>query len=157
MDAQLEKVAEWLGRAERCLVFTGAGVSTESGIPDFRSPGGVWSRTKPILFEEYRRDGLAQLEYWRQRTETHLQFADAQPNTAHRVFARWEADGRIRGVITQNIDGLHQIAGSRNVLELHGTGAKSAASIAARSSMRRRWSRGSSKRRPCLAASGAGD
>lgn len=87
MDAQLEKVAEWLGRAERCLVFTGAGVSTESGIPDFRSPGGVWSRTKPILFEEYRRDGLAQLEYWRQRTETHLQFADAQPNTAHRVFA----------------------------------------------------------------------
>jgi NAD-dependent deacetylase len=124
LDADLERIAEWLGRAERCVVFTGAGVSTESGIPDFRSPGGVWSRTKPILFDEYCRDSQAQIEYWRQRAETHLQFADAQPNTAHRAFARWEAEGRIRGVITQNIDGLHQIAGSRQVLELHGTARK---------------------------------
>jgi len=124
LDADLERIAQWLGRAERCVVFTGAGVSTESGIPDFRSPGGVWSRTKPILFDEYCRDSQAQIEYWRQRAETHLQFADAQPNTAHRAFARWEAEGRIRGVITQNIDGLHQIAGSRHLLELHGTARK---------------------------------
>jgi NAD-dependent deacetylase len=124
LDGDLERIAGWLARAERCVVFTGAGVSTESGIPDFRSPGGVWSRTKPILFDEYCRDPEAQLEYWGQRAETHLQFSDAQPNKAHEAFARWEALGRIRGVITQNIDGLHQLAGSRNVLELHGTARK---------------------------------
>jgi NAD-dependent deacetylase len=124
LDADLAQIADWLARAERCVVFTGAGVSTESGIPDFRSPGGVWSRTKPILFDDYCRDSQAQIEYWRQRAETHVQFADAQPNKAHRAFARWEAQGRIRGVVTQNIDGLHQLAGSRNVLELHGTARK---------------------------------
>jgi NAD-dependent deacetylase len=124
VNADLERIADWLARAERCVVFTGAGVSTESGIPDFRSPGGVWSRTKPILFEDYCRDPEAQLEYWRQRAETHVQFSDAEPNKAHLAFARWEALARIRGVITQNIDGLHQLAGSRNILELHGTARK---------------------------------
>jgi NAD-dependent deacetylase len=121
MSPELDRVAGWLLQAQHCVVFTGAGVSTESGIPDFRSPGGVWSRRSPILFEEYCHDHESRLEYWRQRAETHLQFFDAQPNKAHRAFARWEAQGRIRGVITQNIDGLHQLAGSRNVLELHGT------------------------------------
>jgi NAD-dependent deacetylase len=124
VDTDLQRIADWLGQAERCVVFTGAGVSTESGIPDFRSPGGVWSRTKPILFEDYCRDPQAQLEYWRQRAETHVQFADAQPNKAHQAFARWETQERIRGVVTQNIDGLHQLAGSRHVLELHGTARK---------------------------------
>lgn len=114
-------IADWLAQAISAVVFTGAGVSTESGIPDFRSPGGVWSRRRPILFDEYLRDPEAQIEYWRQRAETHLQFASAEPNVAHRAFARWEAAGRLRGVITQNIDGLHQLAGSHNVLELHGT------------------------------------
>ena len=117
----VQNIAEWLAKARAAVVFTGAGVSTESGIPDFRSPGGVWSRTKPILYEEYLRDPEARLAYWRQRAETHLQFGNAQPNVAHRAFARWEELGRIRGVITQNIDGLHQLAGSKNVLELHGT------------------------------------
>jgi NAD-dependent deacetylase len=124
LDPDLQRIAEWLAGAERCVVFTGAGVSTESGIPDFRSPGGVWSRTKPVLFEDYCRDPEAQLEYWRQRAETHVEFADAPPNKAHLAFARWEGQGRIRGVITQNIDGLHQLAGSRQVLELHGTARK---------------------------------
>jgi NAD-dependent deacetylase len=115
------RIADWLAQAASAVVFTGAGVSTESGIPDFRSPGGVWSRRRPILFDEYLRDPEAQIEYWRQRAETHVQFASAEPNIAHRAFARWEAAGRLSGVITQNIDGLHQLAGSRNVLELHGT------------------------------------
>jgi NAD-dependent deacetylase len=114
-------VAGWLAEARAAVVFTGAGVSTESGIPDFRSPGGVWSRRQPILFDEYLRDPEARLEYWRQRAETHAQFSSAQPNVAHRTFARWEEAGRVRGIITQNIDGLHQLAGSRHVLELHGT------------------------------------
>ena len=121
MREAVQKVAAWLAEARSAVVFTGAGVSTESGIPDFRSPGGVWSRTKPILFDEYLSDPDAQLEYWRQRAETHGQFSGARPNVAHCAFASWENAGRIRGVITQNIDGLHQIAGSRNVLELHGT------------------------------------
>jgi NAD-dependent deacetylase len=124
LEADFAKVAEWLGQASRCVVFTGAGVSTESGIPDFRSPGGVWSRTSPILFDEYCRDPQARLEYWRQRVQMHAEFADARPNVAHLAFARWEAEGRIRGLITQNIDGLHQLAGSQRVLELHGTARK---------------------------------
>jgi NAD-dependent deacetylase len=121
VSIETQRVADWLAEAQAAVVFTGAGVSTESGIPDFRSPGGVWSRRQPILFDEYLRDPEARLEYWRQRAETHAQFAAAQPNVAHRAFARWEQAGRLRGVITQNIDGLHQLAGSRNVLELHGT------------------------------------
>jgi NAD-dependent deacetylase len=121
VDRSLSEIAGWLAQARAAVVFTGAGVSTESGIPDFRSPGGVWSRRRPILFDEYVHDAEAQLEYWRQRAETHVQFAAAQPNVAHRAFARWEGAGRLHGVITQNIDGLHQLAGSHNVLELHGT------------------------------------
>jgi NAD-dependent deacetylase len=121
VDAVARSVADHLTSARAAVIFTGAGVSTESGIPDFRSPGGVWSRRKPVLFDEYLRDPEARLEYWRQRAETHVGFAAAKPNVAHRAFARWESTGRIRGIITQNIDGLHQLAGSKNVLELHGT------------------------------------
>jgi NAD-dependent deacetylase len=121
VKAVAQRVADWLAEARAAVIFTGAGVSTESGIPDFRSPGGVWSRRKPVLFDDYVRDPEAQIEYWRQRRETHVDFAAAEPNVAHRTFANWEHSGRIRGVITQNIDGLHQIAGSLNVLELHGT------------------------------------
>ncbi len=117
----IKAVADWLAEAQSAVVFTGAGVSTESGIPDFRSPGGVWSRRKPILFDEYVRDPEARVEYWKQRAETHAEFTRAEPNVAHKAFATWEKAGRIRGLITQNIDGLHEIAGSRNVLELHGT------------------------------------
>jgi NAD-dependent deacetylase len=117
----IKAVADWLRETRSAVVFTGAGVSTESGIPDFRSPGGVWSRRKPILFDEYLRDPEARLEYWRQRAETHAEFTRAEPNVAHNAFVAWEKAGRIRGLITQNIDGLHELAGSRNVLELHGT------------------------------------
>jgi NAD-dependent deacetylase len=121
VDRTPNRIADWIAQVTSAVVFTGAGVSTESGIPDFRSPGGVWSRRRPIQFDEYLRDPESQIEYWRQRAETHVQFASAEPNVAHRAFARWEAAGRLSGVITQNIDGLHQLAGSRNVLELHGT------------------------------------
>ncbi len=124
MNTTIRTVADWLAEAKSAVVFTGAGVSTESGIPDFRSPGGVWSRRKPILFDEYLRDPEARLEYWKQRAETHAEFTAAEPNVAHRTFAIWEKSGRIRGVITQNIDGLHEIAGSCHVLELHGTARK---------------------------------
>ncbi len=119
MDVQ--QVAGWLGRAESAVAFTGAGISTESGIPDFRSPGGIWSKSQPVMFQDFLASADARLEYWRQKSAAHRDFADAEPNDGHRILAKWESEGRLRGVITQNIDGLHQAAGSRNVLELHGT------------------------------------
>jgi NAD-dependent deacetylase len=117
----VDQMAGWLESAKRAVAFTGAGISTESGIPDFRSPNGVWAKSQPVYFEEFLRSASARQEYWRQKVIAHRDIADAQPNAGHTTLARWERTGRIRGVITQNIDGLHQIAGSHRVLELHGT------------------------------------
>jgi NAD-dependent deacetylase len=117
----LENVARLLASARSAVVLTGAGISTESGIPDFRSPGGVWSKYRTVYFDEFLASAAGRHEYWRQKCEMHADFAAAQPNAGHQILARWEAAGRVRGVITQNIDGLHQLAGSRRVLELHGT------------------------------------
>lgn len=103
------------------VAFTGAGISTESGIPDFRSPGGVWSKRQPVLFDDFVARADARREYWRQKCEAHRDYARAEPNAGHRTLARWEDRGILSGIITQNIDGLHQEAGSRSVLELHGT------------------------------------
>ena len=115
------RVAEWLQEAESAVAFTGAGISTESGIPDFRSPGGVWSKYQPVMYDDFLARAEARHEYWRQKCEAHADFVSAQPNPGHRVLARWEEAELLLGVITQNIDGLRQIAGNRNVLELHGT------------------------------------
>ncbi len=117
----LETVADWLSAAATTVVFTGAGISTESGIPDFRSPGGVWAKNQPVYFEEFLASPDARYEYWRQKAIAHQDFSRSQPNAGHRVLASWERLGRVTAVITQNIDGLHQLAGSRNVWELHGT------------------------------------
>ncbi len=114
-------IAEWLAESESAVAFTGAGISTESGIPDFRSPGGVWTRYRTVYFDEFCRSPEARYEYWTQKAEAHRDFAVAQPNITHQSLAAWETAQRLRGVITQNIDGLHQQAGSRHVLELHGT------------------------------------
>src|SRR5215510_8054294 len=93
------------------VVFTGAGISTESGIPDFRSPGGIWTRYAPIDFRDYVREPEMRRESWRRGLHTYADMADAQPNPAHRsITAFWRA-GLINGVVTQNIDGLHQKAG----------------------------------------------
>ncbi len=121
LDNPYEQVAAWLREAECAVVFTGAGMSTESGIPDFRSPGGIWAMSQPVYFDEFLASAAARYEYWRQKAVSHQDFATSLPNQGHRVLAKWEQEGRLRGVITQNIDGLHQDAGSRKVLELHGT------------------------------------
>lgn len=123
-DQLLGQIAEWLSGAELAVALTGAGVSTESGIPDFRSPGGIWARSQPVYFDEFLARPEARHEYWRQKCEAHRDFAAARPNAGHRMLARWEAADRLRAVITQNIDELHQDAGSRRVLELHGTARK---------------------------------
>jgi NAD-dependent deacetylase len=86
----------------------------------------VWSKYRTVYFDEFLTSADGRHEYWRQKCEMHADFAAARPNTGHNVLARWEAAGRIRGVITQNIDGLHQLAGNKRVLELHGTARQAA-------------------------------
>ncbi len=123
-DQSVQKLAELLGAATRGVAFTGAGISTESGIADFRSPGGVWSRHKPVMFQDFLRDPAERRRYWQIRRESIPSFMAATPNAGHRVLARLEEDGRLAAVITQNIDELHQRAGSRRVVEVHGTAMK---------------------------------
>ncbi len=110
-----------LAGAERVVAFTGAGISTESGIPDFRSPGGIWTRYDPrdFTFDRYVADPEVRANSWAMRRAffaTH-----ARPNAAHQALVELEVAGRLAGVVTQNIDGLHQEAGSRHVIEIHGT------------------------------------
>ena len=118
---KVEQLGDWLRQAHTVVAFTGAGVSTESGIPDFRSPGGVWSRYQPVYYDEFVRSREARTRYWKMRMEAYREFASAKPNAAHLALAEWERVGLLRGLITQNIDGLHQIAGSSNLIEIHGT------------------------------------
>ncbi len=122
-DAQqaADQIKEWIDASQFAVAFTGAGISTESGIPDFRSPGGVWSKYRTVYFDEFCESAEARHEYWRQKAEAHQGFADARPNITHQTLADWETSEKLQGVITQNIDGLHQQAGSRNVQQLHGT------------------------------------
>ena len=112
--------------ADRVVVFTGAGISTESGIPDFRSPGGLWTRMEPIAFGDFMRSEAARLEDWRRRFDMLERFARAEPNVAHRAIGRLARDGKVIAVITQNIDGLHQRGGcpEERLIELHGNGTR---------------------------------
>jgi NAD-dependent deacetylase len=114
-------LAQLLARSRRSVFFSGAGVSTESGIPDFRSPGGVWTRYDPreLTFDKYVASADVRRLSWQMRREFFA--AGARPNPAHHAIAALEAAGRSLGVITQNIDGLHTEAGSRTVVEIHGT------------------------------------
>jgi NAD-dependent deacetylase len=120
-DEVIGQLAAWLGEARKGVAFTGAGISTESGIPDFRSPGGVWSRHQPVMYQDFLADPDERRRYWQIRRESVPAFFAAEPNAGHLALARLEASERFVGVITQNIDELHQRAGSRRVLEVHGT------------------------------------
>lgn len=120
-DRMLAHAGALLRASRRALALTGAGLSTESGIPDFRSPGGVWERFRPIEYGEFVRSSAARREHWRYKLATVPVMLQAAPNAGHRALARLEQAGRLDAVVTQNIDGLHQAAGSRTVLELHGT------------------------------------
>ncbi len=119
----LAEAQRWIARSDRIVGFTGAGISTESGIPDFRSPGGVWARNRIIEFDEFVSSRAARIEAWRQRVEMWPAMRDAQPNPGHRAFVELERRGKLRAMITQNIDGLHQRAGQSPeiTIELHGT------------------------------------
>jgi NAD-dependent deacetylase len=117
---QIDQLARCL-KAGNAVAFTGAGISTESGIPDFRSPGGVWSRHKPVMFHDFLNDPTERRRYWQIRRESVPAYLAARPNAGHLALVSLEETGRLRGVITQNIDELHQRAGSRQVIEIHGT------------------------------------
>lgn len=116
-----DQIAELIARSSRIVGFTGAGISTESGIPDFRSPNGVWANNRIIEYSEFVNNRAGRIEYWRQKVAMWPEMRDAQPNAGHRAFAELERQGKLRAMITQNIDGLHQRAGNTNVIELHGT------------------------------------
>lgn len=118
-----ERLANWLADARRLVVFTGAGVSTESGIPDFRGPGGLRETFSPVMYDDFLRDPDARKEYWRQRKALYPKQLSAKPNPAHHAIFELECRGVLHALITQNIDGLHQLAGHApsKILELHGT------------------------------------
>jgi NAD-dependent deacetylase len=125
MREKIERVAEWIVSAKRIVVFVGAGVSTESGIPDFRSPGGVWDKYDPEDFEfgRFLSSEKSRQNYWRMATEMYDSIKNALPNAGHLAIAELERLGKLDCLITQNIDGLHFKAGNSQelVLELHGT------------------------------------
>lgn len=118
----LDKLRSLIDCAARTIAFTGAGISTAAGIPDFRSPGGLWTRMEPITFQEFFGSEEARLEDWRRRFEMNELFARAQPTIAHRALSEMVRDGRMPAIITQNIDGLHQRSGvdGRRIIELYG-------------------------------------
>jgi NAD-dependent SIR2 family protein deacetylase len=115
-----EELAEFLARSRRLVLLTGAGCSTESGIPDYRSPGGAWTRHKPIYYSAFVRSEEVRRFYWARSYRGWPRFDAARPNDAHRALARLEESGIARFLITQNVDDLHAEAGSRRVVQLHG-------------------------------------
>lgn len=123
-ESDIEELRRMIGAARRAVIFTGAGISTESGIPDFRSPTGIWQTSKPIYFQDFITSQDARDETWRRKFLADPVLRAALPNRGHRAVARLVREGRVSAVITQNIDGLHQASGipERQVIELHGNG-----------------------------------
>jgi NAD-dependent deacetylase len=118
----VEQLGDMIAEASCIVPFTGAGISTECGIPDFRSPGGLWARNRPIAFDEFLASQDARDEAWRRRLAMEPTFAAARPGRGHRALAALYKAGKIPAVVTQNIDNLHQVSGfaADHVVELHG-------------------------------------
>ena len=118
-----EKLVTLLREGKRILVFTGAGISTGSGIPDFRGPEGVWKKRQPVYYHDFMRSEAARIEHWDYKLEGWPAFRDARPNATHHAVVRLERAGKLLALVTQNIDGLHSRAGTSNekLIELHGT------------------------------------
>jgi NAD-dependent deacetylase len=117
-----ERLHDLIASAKRIVAFTGAGISTESGIPDFRSPGGIWTKYQPIYFDDFMSSEEMRREAWRRKFATDETVLRAEPNAGHRALARLVEQGRMSAIITQNIDGLHQRSGvpDSKIIELHG-------------------------------------
>ncbi|MDX2158948.1 MAG: Sir2 family NAD-dependent protein deacetylase [Hyphomicrobiaceae bacterium] len=120
--SDVDKLKTMIADARRIVAFTGAGISTESGIPDYRSPGGIWTKYRPIEFQDFMASEEMRRESWRRKFASDEVMQKATPNAGHRALAKLVEQGRMLGVITQNIDGLHQASGipDDKVIELHG-------------------------------------
>lgn len=119
----IEQLKKFIERSKQIVVFTGAGISTESGISDFRSQGGIWERFEPVTIQEFMADHGKRKLYWQRKLALFEENKDAKPNDGHKAIVELQRQGKLRALITQNIDGLHQMAGSdpETILELHGT------------------------------------
>ena len=115
---------QWVEEANNVVIFTGAGMSTDSGIPDFRSPGGVWTRMAPINFQDFIASEENRIEAWRRKFAMADELGTSYPNDGHKAIARLVAEGKVKTIITQNIDNLHQDSGisEDKIIELHGNG-----------------------------------
>ena len=120
-----DQLEAYLRLADRILVFTGAGISTGSGIPDFRGPNGVWKSRQPVYYQDFMRSEAARIEHWDYKLDAAKAFRDAKPNAVHDAIVALESAGKLCMLVTQNIDGLHQRAGTspERLIELHGTNA----------------------------------
>jgi len=114
------RLGEWLAPFRRVFVLTGAGCSTNSGIPDYRDADGQWKRTPPVTYQAFTGDARVNARYWARSFIGWPRIDDARPNDVHRALAQWESRDGVSMLLTQNVDGLHQRAGSRNVVDLHG-------------------------------------
>ena len=122
-DSPASRLADYLRASAKILVFTGAGISTGSGIPDFRGPDGVWKRRQPVYYQDFMSSEAARIEHWDYKLESWSAFRDARPNATHQAVVDLERAGKILMVVTQNIDGLHSKAGTSRdrLVEIHGT------------------------------------
>jgi len=122
-EAGIEPLAELIRAADHILMFTGAGISTASGIPDFRGPEGVWKTKTPVFYQAFMTDHEARVEYWQQKAEGTAVLDAATPNAVHRAIVELERSGKVELVVTQNVDGLHHEAGTapEHLVEIHGT------------------------------------
>ncbi len=122
MKEEILRLAEQITNSTKTVVFTGAGISTESGIPDYRSQGGLWNKFHPVYFDQFMTSKEARIEFWRQKEELYPDLIKAKPNAAHMALFELHEMGLLEAVITQNIDGLHQESGlpDEKVVELHG-------------------------------------
>ena len=118
--SDLDKLIDFIDQHPRLFVLTGAGCSTESGIPDYRDINGAWKHKQPVQYQDFIHGPEVRQRYWARSMLGWSRIANAQPNLAHRALARLEQAGLIRQMVTQNVDGLHQKAGSRRVIDLHG-------------------------------------
>ena len=119
-DAGAERLHRWIAAHRRVVALTGAGCSTASGIPDYRDERGEWKRRPPVMIQAFRAEEATYRRYWARACAGWPRFTAAAPGAAHYAFAAWEASGTLSRLVTQNVDGLHQRAGSRAVIDLHG-------------------------------------
>jgi NAD-dependent deacetylase len=122
MDTKIKQIAAKIRQGGKNVVFTGAGISTESGIPDYRSQGGIWDKFRPVYFDEFMSARDSREEYWRRWLELYKGIQQARPNAGHTAIARLDQMGFLEALITQNVDGLHQESGvdDEKIIELHG-------------------------------------